>query len=57
MEAIAAVLTGDLTGSSEVGQVQVDGAMDAIQSVALNEAKLSGADIRFARLRGDGWQI
>jgi len=57
MEAHAAVLTGDLIGSTEAGQVQVDGAMDAIQSVALNEAKLSGADIRFARFRGDGWQI
>ena len=57
MESTAAVLTGDLIGSTGAGQAQVDGAMDSIQSVALNEAKLSGADIRFARFRGDGWQI
>lgn len=57
MESTAAVLTGDLIGSTQAGQAQVDDAMAAIQSVALNEAKLSGADIRFARFRGDGWQI
>lgn len=57
METVAAVLTGDLIGSTQAGLAQVDGAMTAIQSVALNEASLSGADIRFARFRGDGWQI
>lgn len=54
---IAAVLTGDLIGSTRTEQASVDAAMDAIRSVALNEAELGGADIRFERFRGDGWQI
>ena len=57
MDTVAAVLTGDLIGSTQAGLARVDGAMAAIQSVALNEAKLAGADIRFERFRGDGWQI
>lgn len=54
---IAAVLTGDLIGSTQAEQESVDAAMDAIRSVAVNEAGLGGADIRFERFRGDGWQI
>lgn len=53
----AAVLTGDLIASTQAGQAAVDGAMEVIESVARNEAQISGQDIRFARFRGDGWQI
>ena len=57
MSNIAAVLTGDLIASTKVGQVAVDGAMDVLEDMASHEAHISGLDIRFARFRGDGWQI
>lgn len=53
----ATVLTGDLIASTQAGQRAVDGAMEVIDSVARHEAQISGHDIRFARFRGDGWQI
>ena len=54
---IATVLTGDLIASTQAGQDAVDGAMMVIEEVARHEADLSGLDIRFARFRGDGWQM
>jgi hypothetical protein len=57
MTQIAAVLTGDLIASTQAGLEAVDGAMAAIHSVAKHEAEISGLDVRFARFRGDGWQI
>lgn len=54
---VATVLTGDLIGSTQAGQAATDAAIDLIQSVALNRKTLSGADVRFSRYRGDGWQV
>lgn len=53
----AAVLTGDLIASTEAGQDAVDGAMGVLEGIAQHEAQISGLDIRFARFRGDGWQM
>ena len=53
----AAVLTGDLIASTQAGQGAVDGAMEVLEGIALHEAQISGLDIRFARFRGDGWQM
>ena len=53
----AAVLTGDLIASTQAGQGAVDGAMDVLEAIASHEAKISRSDIRFARFRGDGWQM
>ena len=57
MDPIATVLTGDLIASTQVGQEAVDGAMAVLEAVASHEAQISGLDIRFARFRGDGWQM
>lgn len=57
MDHQAAVLTGDLIASTQAGQVAVDGAMDVLERIANHEAQISGLDIRFARFRGDGWQM
>jgi hypothetical protein len=57
MSKIAAVLTGDLIASTKVGQDAVDGAMAVLEGIANHEAQISGLDIRFARFRGDGWQM
>lgn len=57
MDHLATVLTGDLIASTQAGQDAVDGAMAVIESVAKHEAEISGLDIRFARFRGDGWQM
>lgn len=57
MSQMFTVLTGDLIGSTQAGQALVDEAMDAIHSIALGEANLGNVDLRFARFRGDGWQI
>lgn len=57
MHHTAAVLTGDLIASTEAGQAAVDGAMAVIEALASQEAQISGDDVRFARFRGDGWQI
>ncbi len=57
MNHLAAVLTGDLIGSTQVGQAAVDGAMDVLEAISRTEAEDSGLDIRFVRFRGDGWQM
>lgn len=57
MDPIATVLTGDLIASTQLGQEAVDGAMAVLEAVASHEAQISGLDIRFARFRGDGWQM
>ncbi len=57
MEPIATVLTGDLIASTQAGQAAVDGAMEVLEGIATHEAEISGLDIRFARFRGDGWQM
>lgn len=53
----ATVLTGDLIASTQAGQDAVDGAMGVLEAIAQHEAQISGLDIRFARFRGDGWQM
>jgi hypothetical protein len=57
MKDLVAVLTGDLIASTKAEQPAVDSAMDVIAAVAHNEAKTLSVDIRFARFRGDGWQV
>lgn len=55
---IVAVLTGDLIGSTAAGLQAVDTAMAELAAAA---AEISiwrrGADTRFTRHRGDGWQL
>ncbi len=53
----ATVLTGDLIGSTQAGPAATDAAIGLIQSVALDRGLFPGAELRFARYRGDGWQI
>lgn len=53
----AAVLTGDLIASTQAGPEAVDGAMAVLEGIAQHEAQISRLDIRFARFRGDGWQM
>lgn len=57
MSTTATVLTGDLIASTQAGQDAVDGAMAVLEGIARHEAEISGLDIRFARYRGDGWQM
>ena len=54
---IAAVLTGDLIGSSKANQRAIEDTMEAIALIAERGVKRAGKDIRFARFRGDGWQM
>jgi len=53
----ATVLTGDLIGSTQAGPASTDAAISLIQSVSQGSDLFPGADTRFARYRGDGWQI
>jgi len=57
MEPQAAVLTGDLIGSTEARPDEVEAVMDLIAQIAAEQAETSPNTIRFARYRGDGWQI
>lgn len=57
MEHWAAVLTGDLIGSTKAGLSATNEAISLIRSVVLDHDTLSGSDTRFSRYRGDGWQI
>lgn len=57
MSHLAAVLTGDLIASTEAGQAATDAALALIEAVADSESKLDQTDVRFARFRGDGWQV
>lgn len=57
MTQTATVLTGDLIASTQAGPDAVDGAMAVLEGIAVHEAQISELDIRFARFRGDGWQI
>ena len=57
MMKIAAVLTGDLIGSTKAGVDVADRAMERLSHAAKIIAGWAGADTRFTRFRGDGWQI
>ena len=56
----AAILTGDLIGSTEKPVVALEGAMQALEATADGFAAWSGrkdVGTRFTRFRGDGWQL
>jgi hypothetical protein len=53
----AAVLTGDLIGSTSAGPDAIDRAMHALANAARELSHETGQDTRFTRFRGDGWQI
>lgn len=54
----AAVLTGDLVGSSRAGPAAVERAMARLAATATEIAGWTpGDDARFTRFRGDGWQM
>ena len=53
----AAVLTGDLIDSTLVQPEIVDQAMNALVAASRKISEWAGADTRFTRFRGDGWQI
>ena len=57
MSKTCAVLTGDIVRSSVAGPETTDRAMGALAAAARDIAAWTGADTRFTRYRGDGWQI
>ncbi len=52
-----AVLTGDLVASTSLTPDQLARAMATLERCAETQAAWHGADLRFARHRGDGWQV
>lgn len=52
-----AVITGDLIRSSKAPPEKLDAALASIATTAHFLTKYTGADTRFTRFRGDGWQI
>lgn len=56
-EPIIAVLTGDLVKSREAGAEAIEHAMCTLAKTASDLSKLTEADTRFTRFRGDGWQL
>ncbi len=57
MSNLAAVLTGDLIGSTAADPARVDRTMAMLEQHAGLISKNANADFRFTRFRGDGWQI
>lgn len=57
VKALAAVLTGDLVGSSGAGPVAVETAMTALVSATQAISSHGETNTRFTRFRGDGWQL
>jgi hypothetical protein len=53
----AAILTGDLVGSTEKPVGALEHAMQALAEAAGGISAWAGADTRFTRYRGDGWQM
>lgn len=53
----AAILTGDLVGSTEKPVAALERAMQTLAETARGISAWTGADTRFTRYRGDGWQI
>ena len=53
----AAVLTGDLIGSTKAGPSATDAAIQAIREAAETAQTWTNAPVRFERYRGDGWQM
>jgi hypothetical protein len=54
---IAAVFTGDLIGSTKAGPDATDRAIAAIEAASRGIGAWAPESTRFARFRGDGWQI
>ncbi len=52
-----AVLTGDLIGSTRLPAETLDAAFAALSVLAHEAGRWQGADLRFTRSRGDGWQM
>ena len=57
MSAAKAVLTGDIIDSTKAGAATTDRAIAALGAAAQDISGWIGADTRFTRFRGDGWQI
>lgn len=57
MKPLAAVLTGDLIASTEAGPVATNRAIEVLSEAAGRLSDWAGADTRFTRHRGDGWQL
>ncbi len=58
MPPLFAVLTGDLIGSTDAGPTALDATMRDIAATATRIGQWpAGADTRFTRSRGDGWQM
>ena len=59
MHPVVAILTGDLIGSTKAGPAAVERAMAVLEATAeeISHWQADGADTRFTRFRGDGWQI
>jgi hypothetical protein len=54
----AAILTGDLIGSTKVAPPALERAMGVLAEAASEVSGwMPGADTRFTRFRGDGWQM
>ncbi|MEO6301404.1 MAG: hypothetical protein ABIV25_09380 [Paracoccaceae bacterium] len=53
----AAILTGDLIGSTQVAPPALDGAMATLRDGSTEIGKWVSKDCKFTRFRGDGWQI
>lgn len=54
---IVAVLTGDLVRSRKADTSAVERAMHLLSGTANDLTDITGADTRFTRYRGDGWQL
>ncbi|MEO8243950.1 MAG: hypothetical protein ABI832_16730 [bacterium] len=54
---VAAILTGDLIGSTLASNEALVGAMDSLAAAAETLSKWYGYNTRFTRFRGDGWQV
>lgn len=52
----AAILTGDLIGSTRAGTQATGATLDLLRATAGEVAAWSGWPARFSRFRGDGWQ-
>lgn len=54
---LVAVFTGDLVGSTNLTETQIDTAFEALIKCAEEAEKWHGASLQFTRHRGDGWQV
>lgn len=52
-----AIFSGDLIDSTRAGSQAVDRAMKSLAEAAREIGEWAGADTRFTRFRGDGWQL